>query len=147
MARTGAARPDRTWFRIGEKDMVPKTCARGFTLIELLVVVVIIGILATIAIPSYNRFVERTQFNDGRAGLLAAAQVMERCYVTGMTYVGCTVDASSPEEFYTIAPSGLTSRTFTLTATGAPGSRVASGPCSVITLTQAGGMDQGTCPY
>ncbi len=128
-------------------NMHPAPSLRAFTLIELMIVVAIIGVLAAIAYPSYIRYVERTQFNDGRAGLLAAAQVMERCYVTEMSYAGCNVAEKSPEEFYGIAVtvSGEASQAYTLTATGRAG-RVETGPCKSITLDQTGHMSTD-CPH
>ena len=36
---------------------------RGFTLIELIVIIVIIATMASIVVPAYSRFLERTRFN------------------------------------------------------------------------------------
>ncbi len=46
---------------------------RGVTLLELMIVVVIIGILAAIAYPSYRQFVERAKRTEARALLLRIA--------------------------------------------------------------------------
>jgi len=129
-------------------DSLERRQTRGFTLIELMVVIAIIGILAAIAYPSYVRYVERTQFNDGRAGLMAAAQSLERCYVTNMSYEDCLDAGQSPEGFYDISEPVVTGagQRYTITATGRAG-RVAGPPCDEITLNQAGIMDQGDCPH
>ena len=39
---------------------------QGFTLIEILIVVVIIGILATVAIPTYFKYVEKGYASDAK---------------------------------------------------------------------------------
>ena len=57
---------------------MPRKLQTGFTLVELIIVVAIISILASIAIPAYNGYVETSKRSDAQASLMALAIAQEK---------------------------------------------------------------------
>ncbi len=119
----------------------------GFTLIELLVVVAIIGVLSSIAYPSYVDHVRKTRRVAAEACLSALAQQLERWYTTNMTYVGfapsfAACDPKIRNEFYNIPTPAPTARAYTLTAT--PKGSQSGDSCGTLTLDQAGTKNPST---
>jgi len=115
--------------------------ARGVTLIELMLVIVIIGILATVAIPSYRNYVVRAQRTDATTALLRVAAAQEKFYLQRNRYAdedelggddppndGLGIDGTD-KGWYTLAISNDdTALDFTVTATP-----VSGGPQAVDT--------------
>ncbi|MDD5384642.1 MAG: type IV pilin protein [Gallionella sp.] len=92
---------------------------KGFTLVELMIVVVIIGILASFAMPAYNDYVTRGKLVEGTSALSDGRVKMEQFFQDNRTYVGGTAPANTTN--FTYAASNLSTATYTITATGRNG--------------------------
>lgn len=115
--------------------------SQGFTLIEILIAIAIVGILASIAVPSYSNFLIESRRTDAHIGLRDAGLRLERCRTQSFTYVGCNTSAptASPEGHYGLAYTAITGTTYTVTATPVAGGPQASdNDCATLVLSQDG---------
>jgi type IV pilus assembly protein PilE len=120
----------------------------GVSFIELLITLSIIGILASIAYPSYLNYLTKARRHDGQIALLALANQMEQYYSTHHTYQTATIGSGgptdiqtnthSPEGFYALTIIEQSDTSYTLQATALGLQAKNDSMCHFLTFNQLG---------
>lgn len=91
----------------------------GFTLIELMIVLAITAILATIALPTYQNYIERSRVRVAGADLVALSTAIENRFQRQLTYTGAAtnnVNWYPASDDFTFTIESLTGNSYSLKA-------------------------------
>jgi type IV pilus assembly protein PilE len=121
----------------------------GVTLIELMSVLVILAILASIAIPSYRRYLIRAQRTEATGALLTVQQQQEKFFLQNNRYAtgaelstappaGLGINALTANSNYLITLNTPTTTTYVATATPQAGQAAQDPDCQSMTINEQG---------
>lgn len=119
-----------------------KMRAAGFSLIELMIAVVIMGILAAVALPTYRDYIRKGHRADAQGHLMDLAQQEQRYFLDARSYASTvaglgTTTPTSVSEYYTIGIT-LAASPPSFSISAVPKSTQAADSCGTLTITSAG---------
>lgn len=135
----------------------------GFTLIEMMIAVAIVGIIAAIALPSYQASIRKSNRAEAKTELMDVAQRLQRCYTlyAKFNHASCsvygTVSATTGYitrggQYYKItiavpASGNPPETTYRLTATAikVPQTQDTTDGCNELTLDHTGAKAPAAC--
>jgi len=117
---------------------------KGMTLIELIITVAIIGIIASIAIPSFQNQILAARRGDGMTQLLQLQMQQESYRLENNSYATSAQLGLPVSDYYTFKSSGVSATAYTLSAT-AKSSQTADNGCTALTLDQSMNKTPASC--
>lgn len=115
---------DKTKNKLIKKIINKCTDLSGFTLLEVIIVIIIVGILASLALPRFMKTTEYSRAQEALSMLSSIRRSIQRCYLFDSSYSNCNSfsvldffvppDDNNPTHFgYGLTANGVT---FTVTA-------------------------------
>lgn len=120
---------------------------QGFSFIELLATLIILGILSSIAYPSYCHYLTRHHRLDAKTALFDLASSLEVYHMNHRTYAHHPSPLLSPAGFYKLEIISADENTYTLQATPIKTQAQADPMCQSFTLNHAGAEGIAEGPY
>ncbi|MCF2948345.1 prepilin-type N-terminal cleavage/methylation domain-containing protein [Paraglaciecola aquimarina] len=126
--------------KIDSKSLVARELVtqkfQGMTLVELMLVVLIIGLLATLVFPSFQKQIQQARRNDGINQLLRLKLQQEAFRTKNNSYALAKQLSLPTSDYYTFSIDNVSATTYELVAT-AKGSQVADKTCKVLSINQS----------
>lgn len=127
----------------------PSNRPHGFSLTELLIAVAILGILAAVAVPSYQDYVTQSRRSEAQSSLMTLQLAMEKWRSNNTSYSSSVANVCGAPcgntSYYNFGITLVGEEGYTLNATAQGTQAAKDAGCTPLTLTQASVKGPAAC--